>query len=643
MTRPTWRLTTPAALALLAAAVGLSTFGCSEGEQKEARKSEPVLRDVPAIFRGTIASEATLRGIDPVLVSGLGLVVGLNGTGGGPLPPDVMSTMERQLGRGGVGKGGPLDEGPMAGKSPRQVLEDPNVAVVIVEGVVAPGSPDRARFDVRVRTLAGSSVTSLEGGKLWSTDLQLGPPSVFGAMKTRKMAEARGPIFINPFVTPGEEGEIGSSLSRTVGRVLDGGMVIDPLPIELVLDNPSHQRAASIATSINSRFPAGPGDEGPVARGRNASSVAVKVPHAYRNRPAEFIQLVRYMQIDTAFPQEYAKRYADEMLKTPGMANEISWCLQGLGKSAIPFLAGIYDNPEFLPRMAALRAGAKLGDPRTAPFLSEIATSPQTTINLKSECIALLGDLSSSPQADLALREMLSAVELPVRIAAYEALLVRGDPIIRRSAVDGKFWLDTVPAGEPMIYITQQGTPRIVLFGDNLRVNRPALVSAWQDRLMLTADSEGDPPRLYYKDYRTDKVTQGRAPDDVRKLVYYLGHSTTPESPETGLGMTYSEVVGALYEMQRQGAIAGALATEQDRLLARMTELADDSAAGDRPESEAQREQVKRNVRLISASQPKSNAKSGDKKPMLVPLGPPQQSPEQQQKQKSNQPSSAPQ
>jgi len=112
MTRPTWRLSTPAALALLAAAVGLSTFGCSEGEQKEARKSEPVLRDIPAIFRGTIASEASLRGIDPVLVSGLGLVVGLNGTGGGPLPPDVMSTMERQLGRGGVGKGGILEGEP---------------------------------------------------------------------------------------------------------------------------------------------------------------------------------------------------------------------------------------------------------------------------------------------------------------------------------------------------------------------------------------------------------------------------------------------------------------------------------------------------------------------------------------------------
>ena len=99
-----------------------------------------------------------------------------------------------------------------------------------------------------VRALPGSSVKSLEGGRLWTTDLRFGEPAVFGAIKTRTLAEAAGAVFINPF-SPGGNSD-GGQVTRTIGRVMGGGVVTDPLAMEMVLDNESHARARSVVPVV---------------------------------------------------------------------------------------------------------------------------------------------------------------------------------------------------------------------------------------------------------------------------------------------------------------------------------------------------------------------------------------------------------
>ncbi|HYE03477.1 MAG TPA: flagellar basal body P-ring protein FlgI [Phycisphaerales bacterium] len=620
--------------------VGLAAAsGCGGGKAKpraEGRRVDPVVRDIPAPLRGTIGAESTIRGIDPVLVSGLGVVVGLNGTGGGELHPAVQATMERELARNGVGRGAP---GPMgdAGITPRQMLRDPNVAVVIVEAAIPPGAPEDHRFDVRVRTLPGSSVTSLEGGTLWTTELRIGPASAFGAYKTRVLAEARGPIFINPFAEPGAEGE--DAVTRTVGRVLAGGRVTDPLRLELVLDNTSHARARSVVSAINTRFPEGPGDEGPTAHGRNAESIAVRVPRAYAARPAEFVQLLRCTRIDQAYPQEVAKRYVEALKQRPELAEDLSWCLQAVGKPALPFLAELYAYPEALPRMAALRAGARLGDHRVVEDLKEMALAGPGVF--REEAVRLLGDLPHNPRVEMALREIVEAPGLDMKVAAYEALSKRGDALIGQVAVGDErrpsFLIETVPTRDRLVYVTQQGQPRIVLFGggegmdelslaarggEGLRVTKPTLVAAWSDRLMLAADSPNDPVRLYYRDYRTGGVTQQQVPDDLVKLIEFLGRTSTPENPAPGLGLTYSEVVGAVYEIHRQGAIDAPFATETDRLRAALFQAAQDTVVSDRPEGSTADPDDPSSVLVFRPEAPRAEerAKPDGTASMVVPL-----------------------
>jgi flagellar basal body P-ring protein FlgI len=635
---------------VLAACVGtaLSVAACNNQPRRQARDVEPVIRDAPAVLRGTIGTEATLFGVEPVLVSGFGLVVGLNGTGGGVLPVQVQATMERELARGGIGRGGPVSEGPLAGKTPREMLRDPSVAVVVVEGVVPPGAPMGARFDVRVRTLAGSGVTSLEGGKLWTTVLNLGPASAFGARRTQVFGEARGSIFINPFADPGggapvtlapperidppaqEEtanaagagprsesgGEppagmadaapavpmsplpaamMSDGVSRTVGRVLNGGEVTQPLRMILRLDNPSHARAMSMVQAINSRFPPGPGQPGQTARGRDASLIEITVPPAFADRSADFVQLLRFTQIDQSFPQEYAKRYADALRSQPALAVELGWALEALGRPAIPFVQPLYDDPELLPRLTALRVGARLGDPRVAPGLIEMARSGP--VAARSEAITLLTDLPPDGSINLALRELASATELEIRVAAYEALRLRGDPAVDRNRIAG-FWVDIVQSSDDLIYVKQSGEPRIVIFGNRPRLNSPAIGSAWNDRLLVkVGDVQGglstaspDLVQLYYRDYRTEKATLARLDRDVLSFIRFLAQRPTPDNPDPGLGLSYSEIVGVLYQVQRSGALPGVFATENDRLLARLLEAQDLSLVSERPENEDLRE-----------------------------------------------------
>lgn len=595
---------------LLALGVLLPSCNNTVKAPKTAREADPIIRDVLAVLRGTISSMASIQGREPTLVSGFGVVVGLAETGGGPYPEAIQATMERELSRRGIGKGSAMEGGDLAGVTPKQFLADNRVAVVVVEAVISPGSPESTTFDVRVRSLPGSSTTSLEGGMLWTTDLHLGPPSPFGSMRTRKVAEAYGPVFINPFADPAGAIRGDDGVTRTVGRVLGGGKVTNALEMTIVVDNPSHGRVAAIASAINSRLPAGPEDREKTATGRDDTLLTISVPRRWRTRTDEFVRLLAYTQTDLAFPQEYAKRYTDELKAMPAMAEELSACLVALGKESIPFVAPLYEYPEFLPRMAALRVGAELGDPRTVPHLTAMAlgtaAGERPSIAMRTEAITLLGRLGTDPRVDEALRRLVSSPELEIRVAAYEALVERRDPGIARIDVDGRFAIDIVDSTDPLIYITQQGESRIVIFGRDMALQRPLLVSAWRDRFMLTADldtPEGTPDsqgvRLFYRDIRSTRTVQTVVPETVWKLARFLGSSSRADEPEPGLSMTYSEVVGALYQVQKARGINAAFATERDRLLARLTEVAAAGAVADRPESESTRGEENERVRLL--------------------------------------------
>jgi hypothetical protein len=587
-------------------------------------ESHPVLRDIPSALRGTIGSEVIFRGIEPVVVSGLGLVVNLNNTGGKPLSDHFMETMERTLTLQGVSSTLELPGTALNGKTPREVLKDPRTAVVIVQAAIPPGSPAGAHFDVYVEAV---NATSLEGGQLWTTTLRLGESILFGQAQARELASARGPIFINPFAnTPAGA----PTPSETNGRILDGGWVTNPLQIEMVPETASHSRVASMVSAINSRLPAGPGDPGPTARGKTTSdvksgpSVVLHVPRRYADRAAEFLSIIKHLPINDSAPEMLAKRYVDALKAEPAIADDLAWCLEALGEKSLPFVRGLYDYAEVIPRLAALRAGARLGDPMAAAPLMALAT--KGTGLEQQDAIALLSEIAGTPRIDLTLRELLCEKDLLIRIAAYEALAKRAEKVrmarfldetyaqpggaegdvspvhrevlakavfpsgmlqgIERRPIAGKFLLDLVPMGDPLIYVTQQGQPRIVIFGEHPSLRTPAVVSAWGDRLLLSADEHEKNVRILFRESEGTAAARITSEGNtLAELVQLFAASTNSDQPQPGFNFTYSEVVGALYAISNAKATDATFATERDRLKAGILAAAQSKQRRDRPET----------------------------------------------------------
>ncbi len=634
-------------MSALVAALGAG--GCADGPKPTPVKPT-VIRDISPALRGTVGAEVAIRGIEPQVISGLGLVVGLNGTGGDVLPENVGATMEREMGLKGIGRATSPAGTPLAGKTPHEILQDKNVAVVIVQAAVPTGAPANASFDVSVRALNASS---LEGGTLWTTDLRIGDPTVFGGTQARRLAVARGPIFINPFSQRGKETE---GVTSNVGRILDGGQMTEPLPIVMIMDNSSHARVRAIAAAINGRFPIGAGDPGEIAKGRSDSQIDLRVPRRYRESPGEFLELVRHLQIDGSQAEENSRRLVESLKAEPALAEDISWCFEAIGQKSLPFIRELYEYPELGPRMAALKAGARLDDALAAASLKQVAQ--QGAGSVRTQAITFLGELDGGPTVDVALRELAAESSLTVRTAAYEALakravrdqlakykswlennpdLQRVSPTrleqlskqafpgrsvqgITRIPAEDKFFIDVVPFGEPLIYITQQGAPRVVLFGTDQAIRQPVIVSMWDDRFML--DSQQTPEgkgvvRVLYRAPGQVAPANLTAPTNLPDFLRFLARKTTPEDPRPGLNMSYSDVVGVLNAMANGSAVRAAFATEQDRLQGQLLAASSSRGQVDRPET-ADEEPV-----VVSRTPTVFQTEKPVQTPTIVPIKPP--------------------
>jgi flagellar basal body P-ring protein FlgI len=178
----------------------------------------PIEMDVDPIMRGTIAGEAVLLGFNDTVVRGYGLVVGLKGTGSRAMPVEVRALLLRE-----IGQRKQFDPLLSPNGSNARLLDTDDVSAVIIEGIIPPGAVAGTRFDVRVYAAPGTSTTSIEGGRLWMTDLRPGV-LMTGAQQPFAIAEAGGPIFINPFSTSVAAGA--DAVDRLSGRILDGGTVL---------------------------------------------------------------------------------------------------------------------------------------------------------------------------------------------------------------------------------------------------------------------------------------------------------------------------------------------------------------------------------------------------------------------------------
>jgi flagellar P-ring protein precursor FlgI len=242
----------------------------------------------------TVQDLVELGGEARVVVQGLGLVVGLNGTGDSSKDSLIAA---RPFAKLLENMGNPVGEF-------EELARADAFAIVTVSMDIPPeGALDGERFDVAVEKLL--SAESLEGGRLLVSLLRLPLPD---SPDLVPVAFASGPLTVDP-ANPGS------------GIVRDGGQMIqdirnDPVApdgtLTLILrdEYAGFPVATTIAGAIDDEFAIdGLSD---LTRVRNQKEIVVAVPPSERSRPALFIATLMTIPIDPSLIRTKARIVINE-------------------------------------------------------------------------------------------------------------------------------------------------------------------------------------------------------------------------------------------------------------------------------------------------------------------------------------------
>jgi hypothetical protein len=101
---------------------------------------------------------------------------------------------------------------------------------------------------------------------------------------------------------------------------------------------------------------------------------------------------------------------------------------------------------------------------------------------------------------------------------------------------------------------------------------------------MMMSDGEDEQVEIYYRPPDTTLGVTHRVDVRIAELVRFLGRTATPDKPLPGLGFSYSEVVGVLHQIWRQGYLEADFRPEQDRILAAILRQQRQGIVTERPE-----------------------------------------------------------
>ena len=232
---------------------------------------------LPDATAARVKDIAEIYGVRNNMISGIGLVTGLNRTGDTIQNEVTVQMLMRRLQGQGI-------------SVPTEAFRARNVAVVMVNAWLPSSSRPGQRIEVEVSATGDS--TSLAGGVLQPTPLL--------ALDRQVYAIAQGSVVVGGFSI-----EQGGNISRrnhtTVGRIPSGASVERENPnrvdftetqtLDWLLKNPDFTTARRLAEVINTTV----GDE--IAKALDAGAVQVRVPDDYAGRTVEFIALVEALDV----------------------------------------------------------------------------------------------------------------------------------------------------------------------------------------------------------------------------------------------------------------------------------------------------------------------------------------------------------
>ncbi len=459
----------------------------SDDSDSDDPNSDRAKRFATKIDTPLIGDYTNFAGLEPVVLEGVGLVVGLNNTGGDPAPSSFRTALMEDLKKNGV-------------PNPNAILQRPDTALVLVRAFLPPLLKKGEKIDVEVRIPDSAEATSLAGG--WLMEVYLTEQAFIpgrGNLKGHAYAKAEGAILTKGI---GSDAANSPALLKQ-GRVLSGASVIRERDLALYLRNEyrSIRTTTRIAEVIGRRFHHydKQGIKKPMAEAKTDQKIVLSVHPRYKDNYPRYLQVIRHMSFkeDNVAMRVRMQRLQKELF-VPEKADETALQLESIGGDAIPILKQGLTSPLIECRFHSAIALAYLGNSEGLPALVEAARTERAFRVFAFAGMSTLEDA----EAHIALRELMNESSAETRYGAFRALwtLDRNDPFIRGETLGlpenvevkknrnlGDYKLHVLrTAGEPMVHTTLRTRPEIVVYGADQEFRSPMYLGAGR-HIMVTA------------------------------------------------------------------------------------------------------------------------------------------------------------
>ena len=549
--------------AFLCAGVGLAALsgaltGCLPQQTSRSQVAEdPADADQFA----TVGVKTAVGNVEPIQVSGVGLVFNLPGTGSIPQPDGWRTILEQSIRR---------QRG-----NPKEILEDPSkqFSLVLVSAMLPAGARVGDRLDASVSLPPSSRTSSLMNGILAPTDLQNyelagtareslqssgipvgnSPAASDSTLLTgSKMAAAEGPLVAG---YDGTAKLTGDALDGPkAARVWEGVKCQLDRPYYFLLNenSPQPRLAMVIAERLNSVFLA-PGEritKLAEAKVQGKPLVVSFVPATYRLNHTRFLLVARQVPLNPVSSESpYRKQLENDLLR-PELAVTAAIKLEALGVDSRQALrVGLQSDSPWV-RFASAESLSYLGHADGAKDLADLAGKHPA---LRTQCLIALASLDDAVCLDQ-LAELTRHPDPQLRYGAFIALRLVDEKheAVRNRTVNGSYQVYHVaPETDGLVHVSTDRRSEIVFFGSRIPLRTPFSFPLGNNFTVSAKDGE---PTVTVSRVTTDKngepaTATATCLTDMAAVVKQLGES----------GATFADVVDFVRRAQKAEIVTTAV------------------------------------------------------------------------------------
>ena len=546
-------------LALTAAAGAAGLVGCKGTEAGKLQTRSQIgedPNDPDAVV--TVGSKTAVGNTESLVVSGVGLVSDLRGTGSSPPPGGWRTMLEDGLKK--AKRNQPLNV--------KQILDDPgrSTSLVLVSALIPPGARKDELIDVQITLPDDSKTTSLQGGDLFPCELitfdttgnvhaqvQNGTSGAGGRiLNGAPWAKAEGALVAGNFTAAdGKEKADTDADGRMLfraGFIGGGAKVLANRPYYLLLNaNEQNPRiGAQIAERLNTTFHTTADPNLKVADAKNRELILVNVPTAYRHNHYRFLLVARQVPYTPVNAQSaYRQRLEDELMD-PSTALTAAVKLEALGGDSRRSLKVGLESASPWVRFAAAEALAYLGQTDGAAELARLAEDHPA---LRAQSLKALASVDDAAGTDR-LVEMLASADAELRQGAFIALRLADErhPALGGTLMNRSYFLHRLGGrGDGAVHLTTAGRSEVLVFG-GVKLRGPLLPLPVGSDFTVSVPADG-PAKvtrvMRLKGKEDPEVQEVRCPAELSAILGAMAN----------LGGSYAEAVDLIRRTEKAGVL----------------------------------------------------------------------------------------